>query len=64
MPLSLVSLAVVFFLCTFLAEAWVRRRRGMPFDSRDGARSVGMGIGFLVINLAVQGVLFAFFKLL
>src|SRR4051812_28989698 len=64
MPLPLVSVAVLFFLCTFLAEAWLRRRRGMPFDQRDGARSVAMGTGFLLINLAAQGLMYAFFKVL
>ena len=56
--------AAPFFIVTFLGEAWLRKRRGLSFDARDGARSVGMGGVFLLINLALQGVTFALFQVL
>ena len=54
--------AAPFFIVTFLGEAWLRKRRGLSFDTKDGARSVGMGVVFLLINLALQGVTFALFQ--
>jgi len=51
----LILFAIPFFLLTLVGEAWLRRRRGLPFDYRDGATSVGLGVGNLVINLAIQG---------
>ena len=44
-----------FFILTFLAEAWLRKRRGLSFDRKDGFVSVMSGVGFLVINLALHG---------
>jgi sterol desaturase/sphingolipid hydroxylase (fatty acid hydroxylase superfamily) len=43
------------YLCTFLGEAWWRRRRGLGFDSQDGTASAVMGAGFLVVNWILQG---------
>ncbi|MEO6575719.1 MAG: sterol desaturase family protein [Polyangiaceae bacterium] len=57
----LLVFAAPFFLVTLLLEAWARKRRGMSFDKRDGARSVGMGAVFLLINLVLQGATYALF---
>ena len=51
----LILFAIPFFLATLLGEAWLRRRRNMGFDTKDGWTSVGLGVGNLLINLAVQG---------
>jgi sterol desaturase/sphingolipid hydroxylase (fatty acid hydroxylase superfamily) len=51
----LILFAIPFFLATLIGEAWLRRRRNMAFDYKDGATSVGLGIGNLLINLAIQG---------
>jgi sterol desaturase/sphingolipid hydroxylase (fatty acid hydroxylase superfamily) len=51
------------FIGTFLAEAWLRRRRGMGFDTRDGASSVGMGFGYLILSLLLEGTTLAAFAL-
>lgn len=55
MSRELVLLSVPIFLATLFAEAWWRKRRGLGFDARDGATSVGMGAGFAVISGALEG---------
>jgi sterol desaturase/sphingolipid hydroxylase (fatty acid hydroxylase superfamily) len=60
----LILLAVPLFIGTFWGEAWLRRRRGMSFDVADGATSVGMGAGFLAINLLASGAALALFQVL
>jgi sterol desaturase/sphingolipid hydroxylase (fatty acid hydroxylase superfamily) len=52
----LILFAIPFFIATLLGEAWLRRRRNMGFDAKDGWTSVGLGIGNLLINLGIQGV--------
>jgi sterol desaturase/sphingolipid hydroxylase (fatty acid hydroxylase superfamily) len=47
--------AIPFFLATMLAEAaWLRRggpgRRGRPYEMRDAAASLSMGLGYLAIQ--------------
>jgi sterol desaturase/sphingolipid hydroxylase (fatty acid hydroxylase superfamily) len=61
---KLILLAVPFFLATLLVEAWVRKRRGLGFDTKDGATSVGMGFGFLLLNLALKGVTLGLFQII
>jgi sterol desaturase/sphingolipid hydroxylase (fatty acid hydroxylase superfamily) len=51
----LILFAIPFFLATLIGEAWLRHRRRLGFDVRDAATSVGLGIGNLLINVAVQG---------
>lgn len=51
----LILFAIPFFLVTLFGEAWLRRRSKLGFDVQDGATSVGLGIGNLLINLAFQG---------
>ncbi|HVU04357.1 MAG TPA: sterol desaturase family protein [Polyangiaceae bacterium] len=60
----LILLAIPVFIGTFLGEAWIRRKKGLPFDSKDGASSVAMGAGFLLVNLALQGATLALFQFL
>ncbi|NUP08183.1 MAG: sterol desaturase family protein [Polyangiaceae bacterium] len=52
---SLIWFAIPMFLATLIGEAWLRRRRKMGFDYKDGATSIGLGLGNLLINLAIQG---------
>ena len=61
---KLILLAVPFFLVTLLVEAWARKRRGLGFDTKDGATSVGMGFGFLLLNLALKGVTLGLFQII
>ncbi len=51
----LIVFAIPFFLVTLLGEAFLRHRRGLSFDRRDAATSVGLGLGNLLINLAIRG---------
>jgi sterol desaturase/sphingolipid hydroxylase (fatty acid hydroxylase superfamily) len=51
----LILVVVPFFILTFVGEAWLRKRKGMPFDVTDGKVSVLSGVGFLVINLLLHG---------
>jgi sterol desaturase/sphingolipid hydroxylase (fatty acid hydroxylase superfamily) len=60
----LLVFAAPFFLVTLFFEAWLRRRRGLAFDAKDGARSVGMGFVFLLINLVLQAGNYAIFEVL
>ncbi|CAN5776224.1 sterol desaturase family protein [soil metagenome] len=46
------------FILTFLGEAWLRKRRGMSFDKRDGWVSVMSGVGFLVVSFILNGAMF------
>ncbi len=50
-----IFLAIPFFIVTFVGEAWLRRRRGMSFDRRDGVLSSALGVGNLLVNLAFKG---------
>jgi len=61
---ALVSLFVPLFVATFLGEAWLRKRRGLGFDGKDGRTSVALGFGFLVINVALQGLTLGLFQVL
>lgn len=54
----LILVIAPLFILTFLLEAWLRKRRGLPFDTRDGFVSVMSGVGFLVINLALYGAMY------
>ena len=51
----LILLIAPFFIVTFVVEAWLRRRRGLLFDRRDGFVSVMSGVGFLALNLVLHG---------
>jgi sterol desaturase/sphingolipid hydroxylase (fatty acid hydroxylase superfamily) len=51
----LILFAIPFFLATLIGEAWLRHRRKMAFDYKDGATSIGLGLGNLFINLGIQG---------
>jgi sterol desaturase/sphingolipid hydroxylase (fatty acid hydroxylase superfamily) len=51
----LILLAIPFFAVTVVGEAWLRRRRGMPFDRSDGATSLALGLGNVLVNLAIRG---------
>jgi sterol desaturase/sphingolipid hydroxylase (fatty acid hydroxylase superfamily) len=59
----IVLFATPIFLGTLFGEAWLRKRRGLGFDAKDGMSSVGMGTGFGVLSLLLEGLtlsLFAF----
>lgn len=55
----LILFAIPFFVLTLVGEAWLRRRRNLAFDVKDGATSVGLGLGNLLISMALQGALLA-----
>jgi sterol desaturase/sphingolipid hydroxylase (fatty acid hydroxylase superfamily) len=47
---------IPFFIVTFVGEAWVRRKKGVGFDRKDGVLSSAIGVGNLLINFAFKGV--------
>ncbi len=51
----LILFVVPFFIATFLGEAWLRKRKGLSFDAKDGWVSVASGLGFLLISLVLHG---------
>jgi len=57
--------AIPFFFATMIGEAfWLRRdrRRGRPYETRDTAASLSMGVGYLVVALGWKAVELAIFS--
>ena len=57
-------LAIPFFLASLLGEAFVLSRRGRGYGLKDTLASLSGGLGSLVVNGALKGVLFAWYSFL
>ena len=54
-------LAIPFFLTSMLVEGWVLSRRHHGYELKDTLASLSGGLGSLVVNGALKGVLFAWY---
>ncbi len=50
-----ILVAIPFFIVTFLAEAWLRSRRGLSLDKGESLTSSALGLGNLLVNFAFKG---------